>query len=349
MYHHHSRTYLGLSFMIVALTKISNATGSPRPSWSPSSRIMTSLSPNNIVRNENPIMKKMDESPLSNSRNPESSLRLHQMILSIKGGSQTVSEKSIIVDKLRNVVRSIVRITERRAPATAKLVKQCVAILEKLSGLELLSKEDEITAKLKNRKKKKKKIKVSAESDQESKIIANSGIKKTISSTASISIRPSSTAKSHLSKPLKRASPNYRIQRELKQFLTSPPPNLSLKVGKNIRVWIVTLSFPPNTVYHGEKYRLRIQFPQDYPTSPPSVYFLQPTPRHEHVYTNGDICLSLLGNDWRPTMTAQSVAMSILSILSGAQRKSLPMDNVRHSGSKPGGKQDDWVYHDDNC
>jgi len=159
----------------------------------------------------------------------------------------------------------------------------------------------------------------------------------------------STTAKNHLSKSLKTTSPNYRIQRELKQFLRAPPPNLSLKVGKNIRVWIIQLTFPPNTVYHGEKYRLRIQFPQDYPTSPPSVYFLPPTPRHEHVYTNGDICLSLLGNDWRPTMTAQSVAMSILSILSGAPRKSLPMDNVRHSGNKPGGKQDDWVYHDDNC
>jgi ubiquitin-conjugating enzyme E2 W len=113
------------------------------------------------------------------------------------------------------------------------------------------------------------------------------------------------------------------------------------------------LSFPAsnrmNTIYAGETYRLRIQFPADYPTSPPSVYFLPPTPRHEHVYTNGDICLSLLGSDWRPIMTAQSVAQAIMSILCGAHRKSLPMDNARHAGNKPGKKQDDWVYHDDNC
>lgn len=106
---------------------------------------------------------------------------------------------------------------------------------------------------------------------------------------------------------------------------------------------------PENTVYAGETYKLRVQFPNDYPTSPPSVYFLPPTPRHEHVYTNGDICLSLLGKDWRPIMTAQSVAQAIFSILCGAQRKSLPMDNSRHAGNKPGQKQDDWVYHDDNC
>ena len=106
---------------------------------------------------------------------------------------------------------------------------------------------------------------------------------------------------------------------------------------------------PEDTIYAGEKYRLRIQFPSDYPAQPPSVYFMQPTPRHEHVYTNGDICLSLLGKDWRPTMTAQSLAVSIMSILSGARKKSLPMDNARQAMNKPGGKQDDWIYHDDNC
>jgi ubiquitin-conjugating enzyme E2 W len=161
---------------------------------------------------------------------------------------------------------------------------------------------------------------------------------------------PDAASKQFLSNNLKSSNPNYRIQRELKAFLSSPPPGLSVKIsGKNVRLWIVTLTMPSNTIYAGETYRLRIQFPADYPTSPPSVYFLPPTPRHEHVYTNGDICLSLLGTDWRPIMTAQSVAQAIMSILCGAQRKSLPMDNARHAGNKPGKKQNDWVYHDDNC
>ena len=153
-----------------------------------------------------------------------------------------------------------------------------------------------------------------------------------------------------LANNLKSSNPNYRIQRELKEFLKSPPPGLSVKIsGKNVRLWVITLSMPDNSIYAGDKYKLRVQFPNDYPTSPPSVYFLPPTPRHEHVYTNGDICLSLLGKDWRPIMTAQSIAQAIFSILCGAQRKSLPMDNARHAGNKPGQKQDDWVYHDDNC
>mmetsp|Transcript_13040 Transcript_13040/g.27750 ORF Transcript_13040/g.27750 Transcript_13040/m.27750 type:complete len:443 (-) Transcript_13040:308-1636(-) len=162
--------------------------------------------------------------------------------------------------------------------------------------------------------------------------------------------RPDAASKKFLSNNLKSSNPNYRIQRELKEFLTSPPPGLSVKIsGKNVRLWIITLSMPNNCIYAGETYKLRVQFPNDYPTSPPSVYFLPPTPRHEHVYTNGDICLSLLGKDWRPIMTAQSLAQAIMSILCGAQGKSLPMDNSRHAGNKPGQKQDDWVYHDDNC
>lgn len=163
--------------------------------------------------------------------------------------------------------------------------------------------------------------------------------------------RPDAASKKFLSNKMKSSNPNYRIQRELKEFLTPPPPGLSVKIsGKNVRLWIVSLSMPDNTIYAGDTYKLRVQFPPDYPTSPPSVYFVPPhMPRHEHVYTNGDICLSLLGKDWRPIMTAQSVAQAIMSILCGAQRKSLPMDNARHAGNKPGQKQDDWVYHDDNC
>ena len=170
------------------------------------------------------------------------------------------------------------------------------------------------------------------------------------SSPTTKSQHPDAASKKFLSNNLKSSNPNYRIQRELKEFISSPPPGLTVKIsGKNVRLWIITFNMPENTIYASETYKLRVQFPNDYPTSPPSVYFLPPTPRHEHVYTNGDICLSLLGKDWRPIMTAQSVAQAIFSILCGAQRKSLPMDNSRHAGNKPGQRQDDWVYHDDNC
>ena len=73
------------------------------------------------------------------------------------------------------------------------------------------------------------------------------------------------------------------------------------------------------------------------------------TPRHPHVYTNGDICLNLLGGDWRPSLTIAQLSLSILSMLSSAKQKGIPVDNAAHAGSAPGKEQHGWMYHDDSC
>ncbi|CAM9122116.1 unnamed protein product [Chrysoparadoxa australica] len=152
---------------------------------------------------------------------------------------------------------------------------------------------------------------------------------------------------SHLGKSYKPGDLNYRVQKELKEFMENPPHNCKVSVGKSLRVWIVTIKGAEGTVYEGEVFKLRISFPADYPSKPPSVYFLQPPPRHVHVYSNGDICLSLLGNDWKPNLTVSSLALSILSMLSSVKEKRLPQDNAGHANAKPGQEQSQWLYHDD--
>jgi len=140
-----------------------------------------------------------------------------------------------------------------------------------------------------------------------------------------------------------------RIARELAEFRRSPPEGCALAVGKNLNVWVITLTGAPGTVFDGEKYKLRVAFPADYPASPPSVYFLQPTPRHPHVYTNGDICLSLLGEGWSPNLTVPKLALSILSMLSSTKHKGVPQDNANHCNNPPGKPQEGWMYHDDSA
>lgn len=120
-------------------------------------------------------------------------------------------------------------------------------------------------------------------------------------------------------------------------------------IGSNIRQWVVVIKGADGTIYEGEKFKLRMIFPKEYPSKPPIVYFLKPCPKHVHVYSNGDICLNLLGRDWRPSMTAQGIAVSILSMLSSAKEKKIPPDNALHSESPPGGGQDRFMYHDDRC
>ena len=102
------------------------------------------------------------------------------------------------------------------------------------------------------------------------------------------------------------------------------------------------------TVFAREEYKLRIEFSKQYPAKAPSVYFLKPSPMHAHVYSNGDICLNILGKDWRPTMTAQTIVVSILSMLSSAKVKARPPDNAAHADYEPG-KTTEYLYHDEKC
>jgi ubiquitin-conjugating enzyme E2 W len=257
------------------------------------------------------------------------------------------SSEDLLSPYIRNLLQSLVSGLEKYSPELATTFRAILRSIGPLLGLQLLSPEEETTV---------DKSSIAKSSDSQTKSSTNGkSERRTRKADKPKKIHASSSstsgiAQDHVAQSLKSTNPNYRIQRELKTFLQEPPPNLSVTVGKNIRVWIVTIQGAVNTIYEGETFRLRIQFPAQYPTVPPSVYFLPPhIPIHEHVYSNGDICLSLLGKDWRPTMTAQSIAVSILSILSSAQSKTIPMDNAQHAQNKPGQYQKDWVYHDDNC
>ena len=268
---------------------------------------------------------------------------------------------TFIMKKIRNIVRNIMVVTEqRKSPAMYNFFRSSFRTVEKLTGLKLLPKvtllsssssssKSKSSNKSKKNKSKKSKSKKEKKKNSEQDGIEDEGSK----SSKPKSVKPqavTSATKQHLTSSFTKSNPNHRIQKELKEFIKHPPDNLSVAVGKNIRVWIITIKGAKGSIYDGETFKLRVSFPDDYPTVPPSVYFLKGhIPKHEHIYTNGDICLSLLGKDWRPIMTAQSIAVSIQSILSSATKKTLPMDNAQHADNKPGQYQKDWVYHDDQC
>lgn len=260
---------------------------------------------------------------------------------------EAVESSGLVATKLRNLIRNLLRISDDKLPLLSGLLRTIFGTMESLTGINLLPAPEEKKSKKKSKSKKKAAASDTSDEDEEESTTKS---KKKKPAKKNASKKASAATKKHLATSIKSTNPNYRIQKELKAFLKSPPDNLSVQVGSNIRLWIVTIVGAKDTIYEGEIFKLRIEFPKDYPTVPPSVYFLKKhMPVHEHVYTNGDICLSLLGNGWMPTMSAQSIAVSILSILSSAQKKCLPMDNANHAGNKPGQYQKDWVYHDDNC
>lgn len=173
----------------------------------------------------------------------------------------------------------------------------------------------------------------------------NSGEK----SVSDKSLKKATEAKASNTKIAGTSSSLTRIQKELQEFMARPPALCKVSVGSNIRQWVVSVTWPEGTIYAGETYQLQFKFTKDYPSKPPIVYFLKPIPKHVHVYTNGDICLNLIGKDWRPSMTAESIVISIQSMLSSAKEKKLPPDNAMYSENPPGQQHGGWMYHDDKC
>lgn len=132
-------------------------------------------------------------------------------------------------------------------------------------------------------------------------------------------------------------------------MIKNPPSNCKVLKSSNLQSWTISITGPALSIYSGESFKLKFVFHSDYPHRPPSVYFLKPVPKHVHIYSNGDICLNLLGQDWRPNFTCEGILVSILSMLSSAKSKRGPNDDSSLANTDPGQQQEGWMYHDDKC
>ena len=147
------------------------------------------------------------------------------------------------------------------------------------------------------------------------------------------------------------AAVRKRVLRDLRRLKAEEDLGLEVEDCECLTDWVVKLVGAKNTIYEGEIYRLRVRFHADYPTQPPEVTFMRPAPMHEHIYSDGKICLNILYNDWDPKLDIKSVALSLLSMLSSAKSKKRPPDNdstvVMSAGQKTRNMQ--WEFHDDKC
>ena len=117
----------------------------------------------------------------------------------------------------------------------------------------------------------------------------------------------------------------------------------------DIKLWHVIFEGALSTIYSNEKFKLQFKFSADYPIESPEVIFIGKPPEHEHIYSNGFICLSILYDEWSAALTVSSVCMSILSMLSSAKKKSKPYNDAefikRAAGRGP--KAFYWSFDDD--
>lgn len=102
-----------------------------------------------------------------------------------------------------------------------------------------------------------------------------------------------------------------------------------------------------------EPFKLIVRITDDYPVQPPQVKFLQTEdyaiPLHPHIYSNGHICLNLLGKDWTPACSIESILLSIQSMLATNDKLERPPDDQQYTKGAPTyASSTGFYYHDDN-
>uniref|UniRef100_A0A6B2LAY0 UBC core domain-containing protein n=1 Tax=Arcella intermedia TaxID=1963864 RepID=A0A6B2LAY0_9EUKA len=97
--------------------------------------------------------------------------------------------------------------------------------------------------------------------------------------------------------------------------------------ASNFFEWKIYLEGPQQTPFEGGVFELLMNFPSDYPMSPPTLRFISQF-WHPNVYKDGKVCISILhppGDDplsgerpeerWLPTQTVETIMLSVQSML----------------------------------
>ncbi|CAF9910618.1 hypothetical protein IMSHALPRED_009261 [Imshaugia aleurites] len=148
---------------------------------------------------------------------------------------------------------------------------------------------------------------------------------------------------------------NKRLGKELAKIQQSLPPGIDFVSAPDFKQWEMDIRvLDANPLYADQTYRLRFRFSPNYPIEAPEVTFihlsqpLRTIPIHPHIYSNGIICLDLLGTQgWSPVQNVESVCMSLQSMLTGNTKNERPPGDeefVRRNTQRP--RDIRFVYED---
>jgi len=120
------------------------------------------------------------------------------------------------------------------------------------------------------------------------------------------------------------------LQNQLKKLISEPVEGFTAELinESNMFEWKIYLEGPKDTPYTGGIFQLVMNFPSDYPMSPPTLRFTSEFWHPNVYYPDGKVCISILHppildemsgelpeERWLPTQTVSTVLLSVISML----------------------------------
>ena len=117
-----------------------------------------------------------------------------------------------------------------------------------------------------------------------------------------------------------------RLKKEFEKNKKDPPSSCSVGlVNDDLLHWHGTIIGPIDSPYYGGIFNMDIKITDKYPYEPPKVKFITPV-YHPNIDKEGNICLSILKNEWSSVLTIEKVLLSISSLLTDPN----PKDPLEH-------------------
>ncbi|XP_052190078.1 uncharacterized protein LOC127799882 isoform X2 [Diospyros lotus] len=113
-------------------------------------------------------------------------------------------------------------------------------------------------------------------------------------------------------------SARTRLQSELADSNSNPPAQISFGPATDdddgMFHWQGIIIGPMGTHLEGDLFHLSIQFPVDYPFSPPHIKF-QTQVCHPNIGADGTVHINILTDQWSSALTAEKLLLSVCSLL----------------------------------
>ena len=105
-----------------------------------------------------------------------------------------------------------------------------------------------------------------------------------------------------------------RIDKENKAFRDSACEGAKILEELESGAIMILLKGPEDSAYAGNSYEVYVTRPENYPYSPPAVKFLSNIV-HPNISPEGYVCLDILQSNWSPTLSLESIILSVQVLL----------------------------------